>query len=78
MYSEVPLILLGLESHYATAVPYDTVLNLTRGDIHLGRGVEAGGSGAGRGGAGRGSPHAGRGGAVFEQDQFSVKIYGAG
>ena len=73
MYSEVPLILLGLESHYATAVPYDTVLNLTRGDIHSGRGVEAG-----LGGAGRGSPHAGRGGAVFEQDQFSVEIYGAG
>ena len=54
MYSIVPLILLGLESHYATDVPYDTVLNLTRGDIHSGRGVKAGGSGAGRGGAGRG------------------------
>ena len=69
MYSEVPLILLGLESHYTTAVPYDTVLNLTRGDIHSERGDEAGGSGAERGGAGRGGagqPTRRGGGAGFE------------
>ena len=76
MCSTVPLILFGLESHYATAVPYDTVLNLTRGDIHSGRGVEAGGSGAGRDGAGQ--PTRGARRAVFEQDKISVKIYGAG